>query len=101
MAIPTITVTAQSAAQAYRATDAGALTNGNAGGFGNMLSRAMQSVVDASQNAEIQAKQAISGAGNLTEVATAVAKADLALQTTVALRDRVVQAYQEIMRMPI
>jgi flagellar hook-basal body complex protein FliE len=34
-------------------------------------------------------------------VVTALAKAELALQTTVAVRDRVVQAYQEIMRMPI
>jgi flagellar hook-basal body complex protein FliE len=31
----------------------------------------------------------------------AVTKAELALQTTVALRDRVVAAYQEVMRMPI
>jgi flagellar hook-basal body complex protein FliE len=61
----------------------------------------MESVIDTSRNAETQAKQAISGTGNLTDVATAVAKAELALQTTVALRDRVVQAYQEIMRMPI
>jgi flagellar hook-basal body complex protein FliE len=30
-----------------------------------------------------------------------VAKAELALQTTAAVRDRVVQAYQDIMRMPI
>ena len=34
-------------------------------------------------------------------IARAVAKAELALQTTVAVRDRVVQAYQDIMRMPI
>jgi flagellar hook-basal body complex protein FliE len=34
-------------------------------------------------------------------VVSAVAKAELALQTTVAIRDRVVQAYQDIMRMPI
>jgi flagellar hook-basal body complex protein FliE len=101
MAIPTITVTPQSAAQAYRATEAGAPAVGGAGSFGNMLSRAMESVIDTSRNAETQAKQAISGTGNLTDVATAVAKAELALQTTVALRDRVVQAYQEIMRMPI
>jgi flagellar hook-basal body complex protein FliE len=31
----------------------------------------------------------------------AVANADLALQTVVAVRDRVIQAYQEILRMPI
>jgi len=44
---------------------------------------------------------AIAGTGNLTDVVSAVAKAELTLQTTVAIRDRVVQAYQDIMRMPI
>jgi flagellar hook-basal body complex protein FliE len=44
---------------------------------------------------------AIAGGGNLTEVVTAVSRAELALQSTVAIRDRVVQAYQDIMRMPI
>ncbi len=101
MAIPTITVTPHSVAQAYRAADSGAASAVSNGGFGNVLSRAMEAVVDTSRNAEAQARQAVSGAGNLTEVATAVAKAELALQATAALRDRVVQAYQEIMRMPI
>lgn len=100
MALPTVTVTPQTAVQAYRSTETGTPSLGG-GGFGEMLGRAMAGVVDSSRAAEGQAKQAISGAGNLTEVATAVAKAELALQTTVALRDRVVQAYQEIMRMPI
>jgi flagellar hook-basal body complex protein FliE len=45
--------------------------------------------------------QGIAGNANLTEVVTAVSRAQLALQTTTAVRDRVVQAYQEIMRMPI
>ena len=44
---------------------------------------------------------AIAGGGNLTEVVQAVSRAELALQTTTAIRDRVVSAYQDIMRMPI
>jgi hypothetical protein len=39
--------------------------------------------------------------GNLTEVVTAVSKAQLALQTATTIRDRMVQAYQQIMQMPI
>ncbi len=39
--------------------------------------------------------------GNLTEVAIAVSRAELALQSAVAVRDKVVQAYQDVMRMPI
>ena len=44
---------------------------------------------------------AVEGKANVAEVVTAVANAELALQTVVAVRDQVVQAYQEILRMPI
>jgi flagellar hook-basal body complex protein FliE len=37
----------------------------------------------------------------VTDVVLAVARAELALQTAVAVRDRVVAAYQDVMRMPI
>jgi flagellar hook-basal body complex protein FliE len=65
------------------------------------LSRALDGVVQAGHQADAQAAQAVSGSGSLTDVVAAVSQAELALQTTVAVRDRVVQAYQEIMRMPI
>jgi flagellar hook-basal body complex protein FliE len=57
--------------------------------------------VQAGREADGQSMKAIAGDGNLTDVVTAVARAELALQSTVAIRDRVVQAYQDIMRMPI
>ena len=66
-----------------------------------MLNRAVQGAVDAGHEADAQSMQAISGGGNITDVVTAVSKAELALQSTVAVRDRVVQAYQDIMRMAI
>jgi flagellar hook-basal body complex protein FliE len=37
----------------------------------------------------------------LTDVVTAVSNAELTLQTVVTIRDRVIQAYQDIIRMPI
>ena len=105
MALPSIAA-AHTALQAYRSVDSGA--QGKIGGaspggadFSAALSRALASVVDTGRSAENGAMQAISGAANITDVVTAVAKAELALQTTVAVRDRVVQAYQDIMRMPI
>lgn len=45
--------------------------------------------------------KAVAGEGNILDVVSAVSKAELSLQTTIAVRDRVVQAYQDIMRMPI
>ena len=118
MTIASLSVTSSVATQAYRSVDGGfpavgsgassgatvgAGSQGAVGGadFGSTLQRAMQGAVDAGTQADTQATQAIAGHGNITEVVTAVSKAELALQTTVALRDRVVQAYQDIMRMPI
>ena len=100
---------AAAALQAYRLVSGGATgapsvgpASAAGGDFSATLSRAMASVVDTARGAEKGAMQAISGGDvNITDVVTAVAKAELALQTTVAVRDRVVQAYQDIMRMPI
>jgi len=98
--IPTITVTPSAAAGAYAKVDGGAEAP-SGGGFGGALQRALEGVVETGHQADAQAMTAIAGGGNLTEVVTAVSRAELALQSTVAIRDRVVQAYQDIMRMPI
>ena len=102
MAIPAIPISPAAAAQAYRSIDAGGSTPVSSGtDFGGVLSRALEGAVQAGRTAEAQSTAAISGGGNITDVVAAVSKAELALQTTVTIRDRVVQAYQDIMRMPI
>ena len=105
MTVPVVTVTPSGAAGAYARVQNGAAPREDAGpatsGFGDMLTRALGSVVDAGHQADAQSVQAITGGGNLTEVVTAVSRAELALQSAVAIRDRVVQAYQDVMRMPI
>ena len=100
---------AAAALQAYRVTSGQAVGSQAVGGlsatggtdFGGMLQSALQGVVGAGHDAETKATQAISGQGNLLDVVSAVSKAELSLQTVTAVRDRVVQAYQDIMRMPI
>ena len=100
----TLTVTPSSAANAYARVQSGEAGGADAsagGGFGDALSRALDGVVQTGRSADDQAMKAIAGTGNLTEMVTAVTKAELALQSAVAIRDRMVQAYQDIMRMPI
>lgn len=87
------------AANAYARVQSGA--DSEPSGFGGALSRAMQGMVEAGKVADAQSMSAIAGGGNVTDTVAAVARAELSLQTAVAVRDRVVQAYQEIMRMPI
>lgn len=100
--IPTIVVRPAAAAQAYARVDSGAQGAGDASGtFSATLQRALEGAVEAGHTADAQAMQALNGNGNLTEVVTAVARAELALQSATAIRDRVVQAYQDIIKMPI
>ncbi len=97
MTLPSLS--AATAATAYGRTQAG--QPASLEGFGTALTQALQGVVDAGHTADAQSAAAIAGTGNLTEVVSAVNRAELALQSTTAIRDRVVQAYQDIMRMPI
>jgi flagellar hook-basal body complex protein FliE len=99
--ISTLVVRPPSALSAYQRTSDGENSGAGVGNFGSVMQRAMQDVVNTGQDAESKSMQAISGQGNLTDVVAAVSKADLALQTTVAIRDRMVSAYQTIMNMTI
>ncbi len=104
MALTPLTGAAASALQAYRATagqsDPGA-SAGRGGDFGGMVTRALQDVVGSGHEAEALSTKAITGDGNILDVVSALSKAELSLQTTIAVRDKVVQAYQDIMRMSI
>ncbi len=106
MALTPLTGAAAAALQAYRATagqaDPGASAGTEAGGgFGGMLTQALQDVVGSGHEAEALSTKAITGDGNILDVVSALSKAELSLQTTIAVRDKVVQAYQDIMRMSI
>ena len=88
----------------YQDIDAGvapAAAAPSGGDFASLLSQSLGSAIDTGRQAEAQAVTAIGGGGDLTSVVTAVSRAELALQTTVAVRDRVLQAYQDIIKMPI
>jgi len=75
---------------------------GTDGGFGDMLREAAGNVVDTIAKGEKASLQAASGqTSDLTAVTAAVNNAEVAVQTVVAIRDRVIAAYQDIMRMPI
>ena len=69
--------------------------------FEAMISDVAESMLKTGAEAEKATAQAITGKADLSEVVMAVANADIALQTVVVVRDKVIQAYQEILRMPI
>ncbi len=69
--------------------------------FVDLLGNALQSAADSGFKSEAVATRALSGKADLTDVVTAVADAESALNTVVAIRDRVINAYQDIIKMPI
>ncbi len=69
--------------------------------FAKMLASQVQGVVDAGKVAETQSMQMVNGKADMVDVVTAMSQAELAMETMVTVRDRVISAYEEIMRMPI
>ncbi len=69
--------------------------------FGTMVQDAVGSVEASVRNAETLTSQAATGQAEMIDVVTAVAAAEVQLETVIAVRDQVIRAYQEIMRMPI
>ena len=73
----------------------------SAEGFASELSKAVNSVDKMQTQADQEATKVASGAGNLHEAALAMEKADIAMRVMVKVRNKVVDAYQEVMRMTI
>jgi flagellar hook-basal body complex protein FliE len=71
------------------------------GGFGAMLNQAVSQVIDNGRAAEVKQAAYAAGKGDIVDVVTAVAETEVALDTMVSMRDKVISAYESIMSMPI
>jgi flagellar hook-basal body complex protein FliE len=70
-------------------------------GFGQMLQNVLGDLTTKGTQMDAKAIAAANGKGDLVDVVTAVAETEVAVETLVSVRDRMIQAYEEIMRMPI
>jgi flagellar hook-basal body complex protein FliE len=94
------------AANAYSTTAKSAIpgaAGGESGGlsFGDMLESAARNAIDTIRGGEQASARAVTGKADLVEVTQAVTQARLALDTVVAVRDQMVDAYNRIIQMPI
>jgi len=90
------------AAAARKAVSPGLEAPGAAGeGFGNLVKQAAESTISSLKQGEAASLQAVTGKADIGQVVMAVSNAEVTLQTAVAVRDRVIQAYMDIIRMPI
>jgi flagellar hook-basal body complex protein FliE len=69
--------------------------------FADFLDRTVERGMAAGRAAEKASVNAVSGGADLSQVVSAVVEAETTLQTVVAVRERIIDAYKEIMRMPI
>lgn len=69
--------------------------------FASLIKSGVESVVETQKKSEAMSAAAVEGKADVAQVVQAITEAEITLQTMVAVRDKVVSAYQDIMRMPI
>ena len=82
--------------------DAGSASgSGGAGSFGAMLKSATTNAIDSIHGGEKASAAAITGKADLADVVQAVNGAEFTLSTVVAVRDRMLSAYDKVVQMSI
>jgi flagellar hook-basal body complex protein FliE len=83
------------------ATDLTASTSAGGSNFADLLAQNVQGVVDQGKVSDQMAMDMVSGKANVVDMVTALSETEMAIESMVTIRDRVISAYEEIMRMPI
>jgi flagellar hook-basal body complex protein FliE len=105
MATPSIAANAY--ASLSRLTDAAGLakaagdTSAGPTSFSQLVKDAIGSVQQSARASDGQSQAMAAGKANLVDVVTAVSETEVAIDTLVSVRDKVISAYEEIMKMPI
>ena len=73
----------------------------DAGDFSEMVKSAIGDVHQSGQATEAKVASVAAGQANVVDLVTAVAETEVAVQTLVTVRDKVISAYKDIMNMPI
>jgi flagellar hook-basal body complex protein FliE len=69
--------------------------------FGALLKDALDAVGEIGRKSDAQTQAMVAGKADMIDVVTAVSETEVAVQTMVSIRDKVIEAYQNIMQMPI
>jgi flagellar hook-basal body complex protein FliE len=76
-------------------------TDGGGAKFGDILKDVIAAVSQSTHKSDVQAQAAATGKANMVDVVTAVAETETTIQTLVSVRDKVIAAYEDILKMPI
>ena len=69
--------------------------------FADLMKGMMGEAVETGKQAEAVSAASLTGQAELVDVVTAISAAETTLETVIAVRDKVISAYQEISKMPI
>jgi flagellar hook-basal body complex protein FliE len=69
--------------------------------FGSILKDVISAVSESGAKADVQAHSVAVGKANMVDVVTAVAESETAIAALVSVRDKVIAAYEDILKMPI
>lgn len=107
MPIPTAAAANAYAALSRMGTDTANIASGlgtpqgSGPNFSAVLKTVIDNVSEAAHKSDTQAQAVASGKANMVDVVTAVAETETAVQTLVSVRDKVIAAYEDILKMPI
>jgi len=106
--MPTPTIAANAYAALSRLRDdtagvAGGLNNapGSGPSFGAVLKDVIDAVAAVAQKSDAQTQAVAAGKANMVDVVTAVAETETAFQTLISVRDKVIAAYEDVLKMQI
>jgi flagellar hook-basal body complex protein FliE len=104
MSIPSVALTGANAV-ASTASSTPSNTKAAGQGGGGSFADALKGLVDSVDENASQANDAVVGmlnkTGDVHDAMIALQRAEMSLQLTVQIRNKIVQAYQDIMRMPV
>ncbi len=69
--------------------------------FASVLKEALASVNELGHKSDTQTRALVNGKSDMVNVVTAVSETEVAIDAVVAVRDKVIAAYEDIMKMPI
>lgn len=104
--MPTPSAAANAYASLARLSDPAGLVKNDGGAssgpsFGALLNDVVGALEQTARKSDAQSQAMAAGKADIVDVVTAVAETEVAIDAVVAVRDKVIAAYEEIMKMPI
>lgn len=86
---------------ASETSSSGSSDGGMGVSFDDLLKHTLEDARDTGYKSEVSSAKSMTSKSDLNDLVTSVTNAELTLKTVVAVRDKVISAYQEVLKMPI